>query len=172
MYEVDARDRVVTMGSEVAVSVGIDHGQFIACDCDAALDIDSYGEAAFREGLALWGGNGGITVFAASDWTDTEVTVRLLPGRPAIAEDDWDHVGEGGLVIRSGRLHVYGPEDTRTNEASIGLPSDSYSLIVCGRGFNTTNEYGDEGSDSYMLVLWPGPPLDRRVLKDGFSSMR
>lgn len=160
------------MGSEVAVPVGIDHGQFIACDPDAELDIDSYGETASRQGLAMWDGNGGMTVFTASRWTETEVTVRLLSDRPAVAEAECDHLVEGGLVISSGRLHIYGPEDTGTNEVSISLPSDSYSVIVCGRQFHSPNEYGDDGDDSYTLVLWPGPPLDRRVLKDGLSSMR
>jgi hypothetical protein len=156
------------MGSEVTVQVGIDHGQFVACDPDAPLDIDSYGDVAMRQGLAIWGGNGGITVFTASHWTQTEVRVSLSSERPALASADWDHLVEGGLIVRSGRLHIYGPEDTGINEASISLPSNSYSLIVCGRHFDTLNEYGDEGDDSYGLLLWPGPPLERSVLKDGF----
>lgn len=159
----------LTMSSEVVVPVAIDHGQFIACDPQADLDIDSYGEDATRQGLAAWSGNGGVTVFTASHWTNTEVVVGLSPGRPTIAEDTWEHLVEGGLIITSGRLHIYGPEDTGVNEASISLPSDSYSLIVCGRAFDSTNEYGDAGSDSYALLLWPGPPLERRVLKNGFS---
>jgi hypothetical protein len=160
------------MGSGVAVAVRIDHGQFIACDPDAPIDIDSYDESASRDGLAMWGRNGGITVFSASHWTTTEVTVSLVRERPIITEDEWDHVVEGGLIIRSGRLHLYGPDDTGTNEASISMPPGSYSLIVCGRGFDSTHEYDDEGADSYTLLLWPGPPLDRRVLKDGFSWKR
>lgn len=159
------------MGSEVTVPVGIDHGQFIACDPDAELDIDAYNDVAQRQGLAMWRGNRGITVFSASHWTETEVTVRLSSDRPLVAEEEWDHVVEGGLVLTSGRLHVYGPEDTGANEASISLQPDTYSLIVCGRDFDSTNEYGDDGSDTYTLLLWPGPPLDSRVLKDGFSWM-
>ncbi len=167
-----AVQETLKMGSEVTVPVGIDHGQFIACDRGAQLDVDSYDELAQRQGIATWSGNRGITVFAASNWTKTNITVRLSIGRPAVAEDEWDHVVEGGLIVSSGWLHIYGPEDTGTSEASIRLPTDSYSLIVGGRGFDTTNEYGDEGSDTYALLLWPGPPLDRRVLKDGFSWMR
>jgi hypothetical protein len=125
------------MGSEVTVQVGIDHGQFVACDPDAPLDIDSYGDVAMRQGLAIWGGNGGITVFTASHWTQTEVRVSLSSERPALASADWDHLVEGGLIVR-------------------------------GRHFDTLNEYGDEGDDSYGLLLWPGPPLERSVLKDGF----
>jgi hypothetical protein len=167
-----AMPTALTMGSDATVPVRVDHGQFIACDPAAELDIDSYGETASREGLAMWAGNGGITVFAASHWTDTKLTVRLVPERPSFAEHEWDHLVEGGLVIKSGRLQVYGPEDSGINEASISLPSDSYSLVVCGRDFDSTNEHGDEGHDHYMLVLWPGPPLDRRVLKDGFLELR
>jgi hypothetical protein len=162
---------VLKPGVEVTVPVAIDHGQFIACDPDAGLDIESYGERAQREGLAVWGRNGGITVFTASHWTRTEVSVALSLERPSISEADWDHVVEAGLVIRSGRMHIYGPEDTGIHEASISVDSQAYSLIVCGRDFDSTNEYGDEGRDSYALMLWPGKPLDRRVLKDGFTWM-
>ena len=161
----------LAMGSEVTVSVGIDHGQFVACDPDAELDIDSHGDTATRHGLAIWGGNGGMTVFTASHWTATEVTVRLLSERPAVAETEWDHLVEGGLVLSNGRLHIYGTEDTGISEAAINLPKGSYSVIVWGRRFDSTDEYGDDGNDLYTLILWPGPPLDRRVLKDGFSWM-
>src|SRR3954451_4660321 len=109
------------MGSEVVVPVGVDHGQFIACDPETDLDIESYGEKATRQGLALWGANGGVTVFTASNWTDTDVTVRLSPERPAVPTGAWDHVVEGGLIIKSGYLHIYGPEDTGINEVSISL---------------------------------------------------
>jgi hypothetical protein len=159
------------MGAEVEVAVGVDHSQFIACDPAAQLDIDSYGDLAQRRGLAMWRGNRGVTIFTASNWTETHVTVRLSSERPTVALDDWDHVVEGGLVISSARLHLYGPEDTGANEAAIGLPSHSYSLIVCGRDFDSANEYGDEGRDTYTLLLWPGPALDGRVLKDGLSSI-
>ncbi len=163
--------RTLDMGSEVTVPVRVDHGQFIACDPASKLDIDSYGEQAQRQGLAVWAGNGGVTVFTASNWTITSVTVALSPERPVLAEDEWDHLVESGLVIQSGSLHVYGPEDTGINEASISLPPGSYSLLVCGREFDATNEHDDDGDDTYTLRLWPGPLLERRVLRDGFSWM-
>jgi hypothetical protein len=159
------------MSSQVTVPIAVDHGQFIACDPEAELDIAAYGDAAYRQGLAAWGNHGGVTIFTASHWTETEVTVALSAERPPISHDDWDHIVEGGLVVRSGRLHLYGPEDTGINEAAIELAPRAYSLIVCGRDFGSTNKYGDEGSDSYALVLWPGAPLTRRVLKDGFAWM-
>jgi hypothetical protein len=144
---------------------------FIVCDPHAALDIDSYGARASREGLALWSGHGGVTVFTASRWTEADVAVALSAERPAVSEAEWDHVVEGGLVIQSGRLHLYGPEDTGITEAVHDVPPDTYSLIVCGRDFDSTNAPGDDGSDSYALLLWPGPPLERRVVKDGFAWM-
>jgi hypothetical protein len=161
----------VEPGGEVTVPVAIDHGQFIVCDPDAKVDIDSYGEEATRQGVAPWSGGGGITVFTASRWTKTVVIVALHLEKPGIDIDQCDHLVEAGLSIRSGRLHLYGPEDTNANEASIVLPSGIYSVIVSGKGFDTTNELGDEGSDTYALHLWPGPILKRRVLKDGFRSL-
>jgi hypothetical protein len=158
-------------GGDVTVPVTVDHGQLIACDPEAELDIDSYGPEATRQGVALWGAGGGITVFTASHWTDTLVTVALHHARPRIDVDECDHVAEAGLSIRSGRLHLYGPEDTNLNEASVLVPTGTYSVIVSGKGFDTTNEYGDEGADTYALHLWPGPLLTRRVLKDGFAWM-
>jgi hypothetical protein len=140
-------------------------------DPEAELDIDSYGNEATRQGVALWGSGGGITVFTASHWTKTLVTVALHDKQPGIDIDQWDHVAEAGLSIRSARLHLYGPEDTNLHEASVVMPSGTYSVIVSGRGFDTTNEYGDEGTDTYALHLWPGPRLQRRVLKDGFTWM-
>jgi hypothetical protein len=159
------------MGAQVTVPVGIDHGQFIACDPDAQLDIESYGDAAQRAGVAVWGNVGGVTVFTASRWTNTTVTVRLTPDRPAVSSDEWDHVVEAGLIVRSGRLHLYGPEDTGVKEVSVAVPPGTYSLVVCGRDFGSTDEYDAEGNDTYALLLWPGPTLQRRVLKDGFGWM-
>jgi hypothetical protein len=92
----------LTMGSDVTIPVHVDHGQFIACDPDAELDIDSYGESASREGLALWGGNGGIAVFTASHWTYTKLTVRLVPERPSLAEHEYQRRAPLRRVRRTG----------------------------------------------------------------------
>jgi hypothetical protein len=158
-------------GGDVTVPVAVDHGQFIACDPEAELDIDSYSKEAIRQGVALWGRGGGITVFTASHWTHTLVTVALHHARPRLHLDECDHVVEAGFSIRTGRLHIYGPEATNVNEASVVVPTGDYSVIVSGRGFDTTNEYGDEGADTYALHLWHGPFLKWRVLKDGFTWM-
>jgi hypothetical protein len=164
-------ERALKIGSRVTVRVNVDHGQFIACDPQAALNIDSYDARATREGLALWGGHGGVTVFTASHWTEADVVIALSAERPAVLEAEWDHVVEGGLVIQSGRLHLYGPEDTGINEVVLDVPPGIYSMVVCGRDFDSTDAFGDDGTDSYALLLWPGSRLERRVVKDGFAWM-
>ena len=164
-------ERELEMGGELTVSVGIDHGQFIACDPARELDIDSYDDLAQRAGLAVWGNAGGLTVFTASHWTSSTVTVRLTLARPTVAAREWDHLVEAGLVLRSGRLNLYGPEDTNANESSVVVSPGTYSVIVSGKDFDATNQHGDEGTDTYALHLWPGPLLERRVLKDGFTWM-
>lgn len=160
----------LTTGAEVQLTVNVDHGQFIACDAGAMLDIDSYSEHATRDGLALWSDGSGMTVFTASHWTSTVVTVALSSTRPTVDDAAWDHIVEGGLILRNG-LRIYGPEDTGVDERSISLPPGTFSLLVCGRDFDSTDDHGDDGSDSYALFLWPGSPLARCVLKDGFTWM-
>ena len=44
-------------------------------------------------------------------------------------------------------------------------------MLCCGRAFDTPDESGYDGRDTYALLLWPGPALDRTVLKDGFAWM-
>lgn len=101
----------------------------------------------------------------------TQVALALCAARPTLEPDAWDHAVEAGITLRSGHLHVYGPEDTLTDEASVRLPPGTYSLLVCGAGLHTAGESDEEGADRYALWLWPGPSLRRRVLKDGFTWM-
>jgi hypothetical protein len=70
----------------------------------------------------------------------------------------------------SGAVGVLGPESTGIDETVVTLPSGEYSLLVCGYDFGTTNEYGDDGDDSYAVWLWPGPVLTTKVLKDAATS--
>ena len=157
----------VNFGDDADIPAAVDHGQFIVCDCNSQIEIDSYDDAAHRAGLAAWGD--GIAVFTASHWTDTSVRLSLRRTRPVIDLDAWDHVVEGGIRVCGRAVNVFGPESTATNQASVMIPSGSYSLAVCGTGFATTDEYGDDGSDTYMIWLWPGPILQTRVLKDGLA---
>jgi hypothetical protein len=66
---------------------------------------------------------------------------------------------------------LFRPREARTQGGRVVVPSGTYSVIVSGTGFETTNDHGDEGADTYALHLWRGPLLERSVLKDGFTSM-
>ena len=160
---------MLEVGTETTVPVDIDHGQFIVSVPSAEVSVDSYDEAANRAGLAVW--PGGCIVFTASHWTRTTVTVALSADRPAIALDAWDHAVDPGIDVPDGQLRIFGPESTGVDESAVELPSGTYSALVCGAGFDTTNEYDAEGSDTYTLFMWPGPVLPRRVVKDGFAWM-
>lgn len=160
----------VDFGGDADLPVAVDHGQFIVCDCDSGVCVDAYDDAAQRAGVAAWGD--GLAVFTASSWTDTTVRLSLRRERPVIDLGAWDRVVETGICIRGGALDVYGPESARRNWAHVGIPSDSYSLAVCGIGFDTTDEYGAAGSDTYTIWLWPGPVPPTRVLKDRRARAR
>lgn len=152
-------------GDSADLRVRIDHGQFILCDLDSELDVDAYHEKAQAVGFAAW--RGGLSVFTESLWTESTVRVQLLGERPILDLGPLDHVAEGGIICATGELRAYGPEDTGISEAVVRLPPGSYSVIVAGEGFATTDEFGDNGDDRYTVFLWPGDALGPRVLKDG-----
>jgi hypothetical protein len=122
---------------------------------------------AQRLGLATW--TGGLAVFTESHWTKTTVQLCLRDERPAVDLADWDHAVESGIRVTGGAVRIFGPESTGANEVAVQIPSASYSIVVCGSGFGSTGEYGDDGSDTYTLWLWPGPVLPARRLKDGLE---
>jgi hypothetical protein len=106
-------------------------------------------------------------VFTASNWTNTIVTVGLSTARPEIDLGLYDHAVEGGMRVSAGAIHLYGPESTAVDETIVTIPAGTYSLMVCGSGFGTADEHGDDGNDQYRIWLWPGPVLSTRVIKDG-----
>lgn len=147
----------------MTLRVAVDHHQFIASDPTGELDIDAYNEEPQLARLAQW--PRGVTVFTSSAWAETEVIVELHTERPTVDLTACDHAVEGGLSLPSGHLHIYGPETTGSHEPCVRIPSGEYSLLVTGSGFGTADPHGDDGDDTYRLILWPGTILSPRVLK-------
>jgi len=152
------------------LAIAIDHGQFLMIDRDSEVDPDAYNERAQHDGVAGW--TGGVAVFCDSHWTVfTPLVVTLVDEHPTPDLASFDHVAIAGLSCPSGELRVFSPEETGVNERGLSIPPGNYGLMICGDGFGTGDEYGDNGQDAYTLTLWPcdSPPAPC-VLKRGIRD--
>jgi len=156
-------------GGTVDLTIGVDHSQFIVCDRDAEIDIDSYSDEATAAGLATWAG--GFAVFTDSHWAQCRVRLTLTETRPDPRLDGCDHAVEAAVEFASGRLELFGPEGAGMDQAVIVVSPGEYGLFVLGHEFGTANEYGDDGDDRYTILLWPGTVPATRVLKAGRPGM-
>jgi hypothetical protein len=155
-------------GGSVALTLAVDHSQFLVVDRDSKLgDDDAYDSDAAATGLAVWAD--GVAVFCDSHWTTrTPVTLALADTEPTIDLDEFDHVVIAGLSCPSGELRIFGPEQTGAGELQVQLPGGMYGLAVCGAQFGAGDEYDANGTDRYTLTLWPcAKRPTRRVLKNG-----
>lgn len=130
----------------------------------------------------LW--DRGMTAEAPIDYTDEDVRRRIktgphvvviLPERnmtvavevevhdtdPGFDPAAWDHVAEASLHLPTGQLQVH--ECTGGPVAEFTVPPGWYRVRSLGGGFATVS--GLDGNDHYLVVLWPAPPGDVRVVK-------
>jgi hypothetical protein len=132
----------------------------------------------------LW--DGGVKPQAPEDYTDDDTRHRIKAGpnvlailaernmkvaveveihntAPAYDADDWDHIVEASLHLPTGKLHV--------EECSGGVIADFdvepgwYRVRSFHGGLDTIDESGLEGDDHYLAVLWPGSPVELRIIK-------
>jgi hypothetical protein len=151
----------------VTLSVAVDHSQFLVLDRDSEIDVDAYDATAHANGLASW--PGGVAVFCDSHWTEaTTVVMGLVETQPAVELSAFDHVAVSGLSCPSGELVLCAPEETGIMERHVSIPAGNYGLLACGDQFGNVDDYGDNGNDTYSLMLWPCNELPAtRVLKNG-----
>ena len=123
---------------------------------------------------------------APEDYTDEDVENRIKVGRnvvviqpernvqvpvslevhgeePGFDFGDWDHIAEASLHLPSGQLEVH--ECTGGAVAHLRLQPGWYRVRSFHGGLSTIREYGLEGNDHYLTVLWPAPESEVRVLK-------
>jgi hypothetical protein len=166
------RKQVDLSDGPTTVSLDVDHGQFVVRGTEKYAEemVDAYTEQARLDGVAVW--DRGLAVFCDSSWADgINVDLELHEGRPEVDATGWNRITEVGLTCDSDAIHLYGPEGSGADETTVVLPPGTYGVLVAARGFGTTNEHGDDGSDSYRLDFWPVESLpERRLLKEPESK--
>ncbi|CEJ13786.1 hypothetical protein BN1110_04110 [bacterium YEK0313] len=139
-----------------------DYFQLYLEDDGERADPDIDWEAAVERMLAA--GDGFVMIGTVRNMT-VPLTVEVTQTEPAADPDDWDHVAECGLAVRSGRIVVSGCTDYRPDAARIAVEPGEYRVRVSYGGLNTLSEDGLDGQDHYRAQLWPAPLAELRVLK-------
>jgi hypothetical protein len=90
------------------------------------------------------------------------VDVEIHDAEPAYNPDDWDHIAEASLDLPTGQLQV---EEVGRTIVEFTVAPGCYRVRSFRGGFDTIDESGWEGFDHYLLVFWPAPPAEVRVIK-------
>src|SRR5215467_11831617 len=91
-----------------------------------------------------------------------EVVVEIHDTEPAYNPDEWNHIVEASLHLPTGQVRVWGWGNTFED---FTVAPGWYRVRSFHGGFDTIDESGREGNDRYVLVLWPTPPEELRVIK-------
>ncbi len=140
----------------IALNFQTSYHQFYLFDQDSSLDTgnpDFWNSSAFGEGILGIGiGSYGLV----------KSEIAVLPGRPLLNENEWDHIVEGSVNIKSGILKIMNcPESTIVLEKQV--KPDTYRVRILSK--NLISVIGDNGNDFYRIETWPEPYSQRVVQK-------
>jgi hypothetical protein len=140
-----------------------DYHQFYLQDEGASGNLsDAWTPAASERLLALAECTIGVGTVRSMT---VPVTVEIVDAAPTDEWAVWDHVNECSIEIPSGRIVIAGCTDYFPDAARIELTPGCYRARVYYGGLKSLSEDGLSGEDHYEIVLWPGDPIEPRVLK-------
>ena len=91
------------------------------------------------------------------------VEVEIHDSEPGYSAEEWDHIAEASLHLPTGNLQVH--ECTGGVVADIVVKPGWYRVRTFHGGFDTIDESELEGDDETIVVLWPAPSAELRVIK-------
>jgi hypothetical protein len=135
-----------------------DHSQFYVSDPDADVpDGLVWDGAALERRLAA---PGGFVAVGTIGYTFLPVVIEVWDEEPPLDLEAWDHVVEGPLETRSGRLRV---GDLDEAERGLDLEPGRYRVRSAAGGLAGADELN--GGDRYRVQLWPEEPAPPEVRK-------
>lgn len=142
-----------------------DYFQFYLQDESASGDLsDAWSPAATQRMLAVSTGVVGIGTVRNMD---VPVTLEFLDSEPFTNLANFDHVVEGSLVVKSGKLVVAGCTDYFPDAARFDLSPGTYRVRLSSSGLGSLSEDRLDGQDHYLVQLWQAPPIEPTTLKQG-----
>jgi hypothetical protein len=112
--------------------------------------------------------DGAITLMTARN-----MSVPLLleigaspPGETVYSDiETWDHVVECSIRIKSGRLAIWGNGEYYPDCPKVGVEPGIYQARIFHGGLTTLSEDGLDGNDVYWVLLTPGQPIEKKVIR-------
>jgi len=87
------------------------------------------------------------------------VLVTFHNSRPAINEDNWDHIVAASLRVDSGKIVIAGCTDYFPDAARIEVEPGTYEAIVCYSNLSSVSEDGLNGEDAYHIHFFQGKEI-------------
>lgn len=140
---------------ERTLSVFADYHQFVVADAGSRLRglADGWTRAAIERGYVP---GAGYLAVATARAVRVPVTIRVLQA-PDVPGGGWDRVAETVLDVPSGELVVGAVTAAAGGGERIGVAAGRYRARLLVAGLATVSADGLEGSDRYVVELWPDP---------------
>jgi hypothetical protein len=147
-------------------TVYADYHQFYVEDAqtDAAQSAapEFWSQEAFNRGLAI--GRDMIAVGTAR-YGNVQVELEIAAQEPETDLTAWDQVNECSIELHSGTLLVRGCTQDTESAPRIEATPGTYRARVGYANLDVDDPEAPNGDDHYRVVLWPGEPIEPRVLK-------
>lgn len=150
---------------QIDISVFAEHFQFYVQDADTDNLLSIYWDEISRENLFAVSDE--IIGIATVRNMEVPITISFIDKEPKDEDlEEWDHVVQSYLTVKSGRLLVTGPtsadEDSWTQEVEPGI----YGVRAYYGMLDEVDAEGFEGDDFYKVALWKtDKPPETEVLK-------
>lgn len=140
-----------------------DHTQFYLQDEVADADLgDAWSTEAGERLVAV---APGIVAVGTKYNCVVPVRVDILERQPPADIVNYDHIVDCSLSVTGGRIVVAGCTDDLAEAKRIDVPSGIYRVRVNFANLDSLSADRLTSHDSYHVQLWPGPPLDTRIIK-------
>jgi hypothetical protein len=139
------------------------HSQFYICDSHSSLKTDAHEfwtDEAYESRLAVEEGVLGVGTECYGP-VKGELEILKEENR-SVKTDSFDHIVEGRLEIKSGRLRIL---DCPNASIALDIPLADGIYRVRIYSSNLASVNGDEGDDFYRVEIWKGTGPLRNVVK-------